>query len=644
MTGKSPSLRSVSSPPEFEFRRGNNSGDDNSVMNAAPDEAPDVSFQAAVESDEKSDSAMTNDISHFTNGRHPRASSVRSSRSNEDRKAQSLFAKAVFELPPVLKALTNVKARSMLLNHYADQFEELGQSELMEEALKVIEMTASPSLSVSPVRDEEYIRHLEESSKEKGCESLDVEMMKTDKSYYSIWRSQKEQKDIEEAKRISLEEMKRPAVARTSNNRRTSMMPELLTKTPNSRIIRRALDLEGEFRKPSSQLIGDGYLSGKINRMMPIDSEEIGPKTPSDEMKNIVRAKTRPPERWNGEGEFEAYQDWVFHLDHYFKVIEFPKEYQVAEMSQFLSGKARAWFMRVVAKNATRWTVEKVNEALFDAFFPANLRSQFRHEFLTATQGNMTFKEFAEHVKNLASRLPNVDERDSAIRLWHGAQPYLRVKWAETGFNEELSELEDLEISGERFELAERNRLAQIAIRHLNSDVISPAKSNMVQYNPNGALSNPRNTKNSQGTGHQTPISRDFRSTKPQNLKIQMSQQRMNELKAEGRCFLCEEKGHISRDCPSTNILKPPAEISSNNVRFEVIEELENEINELSINAIGRHVAWNLGEDVDAGSCEIRQLKRIRSGAGDASSANGYNGTPFTVTIDDDSRIQETPT
>lgn len=444
MTGKSPSLRSLSSPPEFEFRRGNKSGDDTSAMNVVPVEAPDETFQAAVDADEKSDSAIMNNMIHYTDGRHSRATStsLRSGRSSEDRKAQSLFAKAVFELPPVLKVLTSTNARIMLLNHYADQFEELGHAELMEEVLKVVEMTES----VSPSRDAEYVRHLEESSKEKGCESLDIERMKIDKSYYTMWRSQKEQEDVEEAKRISITEMKKPVIETPGGDRRLYLMPEFLTKTPNSRIVRRTLDLEGDFRKPSSQLIDGGYLSGKINRVMPVQvgDEETDRKLISENAKNIVRAKTRPPERWNGEGEFDDYQDWVFHLDHYFKVIEFPKEYQVAEMSQFLSGKARSWFMRVVAKNAARWTVEKVNEALFDAFFPANLRSQFRHEFLTATQGAMHFKEFAEHIKNLASRLPNVDERDAAIRLWHGAQPYLRVKWAEAGFNEEISDLEDL--------------------------------------------------------------------------------------------------------------------------------------------------------------------------------------------------------
>ena len=49
----------------------------------------------------------------------------------------------------------------------------------------------------------------------------------------------------------------------------------------------------------------------------------------------------------------------------------------------------------------------------------------------------------------------------------------------------------------------------------------------------------------------------------------------MNLLRAEGKCFNCQETGHEQRNCPKLNLMRPPKPIiKARSISFTKMEEL----------------------------------------------------------------------
>jgi hypothetical protein len=93
-----------------------------------------------------------------------------------------------------------------------------------------------------------------------------------------------------------------------------------------------------------------------------------------------------------------------------------------------------------------------------------------------ARQGDKSFKMFMQHVKNLANWIPDISKRQIIIRIWNGSHQYLRDKQNEGGYDPEILELEDIEITEECFEIAENNK---------RFDQSNRGQQPIVHYSPN---------------------------------------------------------------------------------------------------------------------------------------------------------------
>jgi hypothetical protein len=166
--------------------------------------------------------------------------------------------------------------------------------------------------------------------------------------------------------------------------------------------------------------------------------------------------KISPPVLYNGQPDFDAFEHWLYSLNHYFSMTEFPEIHRVPHLQNFLTGRAATFFMTFVAPDPTAFTVDRFTKELFDYCFPPDFRRNLRKKFYAAEQGKRSVCEYLRELRTLASRLLDVTPFQLTQRFWESTQPYLRVAWYRDGLDPERSTLEELEVTGIRFERAER--------------------------------------------------------------------------------------------------------------------------------------------------------------------------------------------
>lgn len=74
-----------------------------------------------------------------------------------------------------------------------------------------------------------------------------------------------------------------------------------------------------------------------------------------------------------------------------------------------------------IAPDPDTWTMPQLGEALFQYCFPDDLRHQMRIKFNNLTQDRRKLVDFVQELRSLAHKIPNIDERQVALRLWDGA-------------------------------------------------------------------------------------------------------------------------------------------------------------------------------------------------------------------------------
>ncbi|KAI0045406.1 hypothetical protein FA95DRAFT_1495443, partial [Auriscalpium vulgare] len=165
---------------------------------------------------------------------------------------------------------------------------------------------------------------------------------------------------------------------------------------------------------------------------------------------------TKPdaPFTYDGTPDFKKFQKWTFESKDFIGFSFIRRKHQVRRLKKYLDGRALAFYMRDVAKKPEKWTLRRFFEALFDHCFPANFRTIQREKYMAFAQKGHPVRNFRHDLEDLADSIGHISKRDFVIRFWNGADRYLRVKWAENGFDPEISTIEQLERAAERYERA----------------------------------------------------------------------------------------------------------------------------------------------------------------------------------------------
>ncbi|KZT21629.1 hypothetical protein NEOLEDRAFT_1073240, partial [Neolentinus lepideus HHB14362 ss-1] len=165
-------------------------------------------------------------------------------------------------------------------------------------------------------------------------------------------------------------------------------------------------------------------------------------------------AKLDPPFVYNGEPDFNKFQKWVLETKDWLRLSYIRKNHRVSRLKKYLGGRAYSFYMRDIARNPRKWSLRRFLEELFNHCFPPDFRTVQRERFLSFQQNGRTVRDFRRRLDELTLSVGHISRRELTLRFWHGADRYLRVRWAEDGFDPEKAKIDELQAAAERYEQA----------------------------------------------------------------------------------------------------------------------------------------------------------------------------------------------
>ncbi|KAJ3556748.1 hypothetical protein NP233_g11909 [Leucocoprinus birnbaumii] len=329
--------------------------------------------------------------------------------------------------------------------------------------------------------------------------------------------------------------------------------------------------------------------------------------------------KPIPPEKYDGSANPQAFFQFVRQSLDYVTDGRAPRKRQVSIISHFLTEKAYEFFTREVSLDPSRWNLDEFFEALFDYCFPPDFRAQQRRKLGRFFQNELSVRDYASQLNEFFSILGYDDDRneiDMVSKLWYGLNRDIQKQlWLErlnperSSYNEVLRMAETIEMSnlaanGNRTVRGEDDKPRKHQRRHndrngrrrrsssrprgsnnpgnssrrVRFESFGTRRDQPRNHQPSGSNRNEqRDRRYSERTGNDTRNS--DRRTSRQN-RHNHSEQEIERLRAENRCFRCKEVGHTSRHCPTQNNVAssnrgPPGQKSLNNIEISAIQQAE---------------------------------------------------------------------
>jgi hypothetical protein len=231
--------------------------------------------------------------------------------------------------------------------------------------------------------------------------------------------------------------------------------------------------------------------------------------------------------------------------------------------------------------------------------------------------------------------LPN--DQEKVVRFWRSLRPDIQQELYRKDLDAEISSWDEDVLAAERAEV-----WLKLDVRFKNTTANVTASNHTSNNNSSGGKRNPQRFSRRNGRGRGGAVMRTYSvairpvPTEPRSDKASagsskfqkrgkasedrpMSAKKRNEMLAQGRCFTCEEVGHLARNCPkTTNVVstqkgKPPgfglhAAQFSNTAESALFESTE-VLNTLPIGAIG--LAFDAEDVIEEGGNPTENLNEI---------------------------------
>ncbi|KAJ3554430.1 hypothetical protein NP233_g12425 [Leucocoprinus birnbaumii] len=270
--------------------------------------------------------------------------------------------------------------------------------------------------------------------------------------------------------------------------------------------------------------------------------------------------KEDPPFKYEGQLQASTFKKWVREVRNWVERGRLSETQGIKMSGKYLGGRAYHFFERDVLDLRKGYTtLTEYFEAMFDYLFPADFRMQQRDKFDACDQRDLSVQDYLRMLHGIADTIGDIEDRDIVMAFWRRCRSWLRIDLSRDGLdpsNLSLTALENAALRHERaHKIIEEERKKTKGAPNPKSP--RPTQKQEQQSSP------PRNFSNHSGNNTKASNS-EKPSTGTQNNKFggsgrsQKESERKRRLRAEGKCFECESKDHISKDCPKRNSKKPP--------------------------------------------------------------------------------------
>jgi len=463
-------------------------------------------------------------------------------------------------------------------------------------------------------------------------EEVDLQAQEAALESYRLTLAQKKKELKEKALQLQIS----TEVDKNANSYPASRSPE-----PNRRVQRKEKIARVPESRPVDQIAPDSYLGKALEKLTdnrrdnpdddPSSSESSSSSSSDSEpeprtsrrkkRKSKKRSRTTlkpiPPSEYDGSADARAYHRFITEGTAYLVDGKVKRNRRVFVLSYYLKGKAYDFYTQKISMNNEEWNLKEFFQAMFDYCFPVNYRTEQRDKLKRTYQNNKTVVAFVYELEELYNMIGSTAERDKVLKLWYGLRTSIQQALWRDGFNPEISSWDEVINGAEIIEISEgvtapRNR-HQPELRDQSNNLRSgpPRRQSTFQkgtrferQTPNRGDSQPPSREQSSSSGKPNNRQRSFSSRPPsrgfsnhsrtyhnnnnsrqntpktdQPKSSELSDKERSELLAEGRCFRCKEKGHLSRNCPTGNSVrsndKRPPGVSNNNIEFEFQEDDE---------------------------------------------------------------------
>ncbi|KAL1937481.1 hypothetical protein VTO73DRAFT_13133 [Trametes versicolor] len=290
------------------------------------------------------------------------------------------------------------------------------------------------------------------------------------------------------------------------------------------------------------------------------------------EIQKKLVLKPREPKAYNGAANLQVFQKFALEAKNFLKGYNVEPDEHAMRISYYLTGRTWDYYLNAVMDEHESWDINRLLQGLFDYCFPVDHRQRQREKLEAAQQGNKSVKVYVHELNGLYSVVGYVPENMKVLKLWHSLNNNIREKLWWTALTPDTATWEEVRQHAELAELARAAsegvaRRAQRPSRHdrAGSSAVQPrgAVSSSSRVPSETISSGRRNTgsrppqrggraafsSSSRGGG---PSSSSTRPRGPQNIASRgiLSEQERAEMRAAGKCFVCRETGHLSRNCP----------------------------------------------------------------------------------------------
>lgn len=339
----------------------------------------------------------------------------------------------------------------------------------------------------------------------------------------------------------------------------------------------------------------------------------------SKHRKSKMTLKPLVPKEYNGAADSRAYYRFLTEGAAYVTDGKVAPDRQVFILSYYLTDKAYDYYTQKVALNNDQWTLTSFFEGLFNYCFPLSFRSDQRKRLRRTFQNDKTVSAYVHEIEEIFNLIGNITQRDKIIKLWDGLKPSIQQGLWKDHYNPETSSWDEVVDHAETIEMAENvthaklnrpSNIPEIRNRNRTAGSAEPTRRSHEQTRGRMGVKRPHHQPVNRGHGNRfrtptapprqatftrgtsnysrgssaqprafTPrtnngsetawssVSRNMRGSRPP-----LSDKEQAELVAAGKCFICKEAGHMSRNCPKNNHVKStntkPPGVPNYNIEF----------------------------------------------------------------------------